>query len=137
MRFHSYLKLLIPFLCPLAQAAEPDEGADNDLGRLFMSPEQRVELDRLRKIPPELISSGAPNAQVVEEKPDPGENASGFIIRAEGEAYLWVDDDFKKVRNDPARNTLKDQRITITRHGQSPSAVKNPSSTEPADEEQH
>lgn len=128
--------LLILVLCPLVHAAEPGDGDVEDLGRLFMSPGQRAELDRLRKMPPAVISSGGTYPQVTEETPDPGENASGFIIRTEGEAYLWVDGDFKRVRNETAGKELTDQRIRITRHGQTSSAVaENPATAEQADEE--
>lgn len=117
-RRHGIL-LLTVLLSPAAYPADTAGTAAMPLGRVFMSPQQRAELDRLRKIRPAdgaaaaIAATSATGDEDSEQAPD----ASGFIIRAEGEAYLWVDGDFRKVNPDRVRSDRSNDEIMITRHG--------------------
>lgn len=115
------------WLLPLA-ALSADEVAA--LGRVFMSPEQRTELDRLRGIRP-TPDSPASAAVTAMDSGGSGERplqSSGFIVRSLGEAYLWVDGDFKKVSHDSVVTGNSDDAIRIIRH---PGPDAGPASTPP------
>lgn len=135
MNARQFIVLVLLALCQPLPAAEPDEADVEELGRIFMSPAERAELDRLRIIPPAVVSAGGINARVAESVPDPGVNASGFIIRAEGEAYLWVDGDFRKVRTEVVDQGLSKQKINVTRHKRTPApAVVRPAAADQGNE---
>ena len=115
------LLLLFLVICPAVLAADTAANDAMALGRVFMTPEQRAELDRLRKIRP-VGGTGATTASPATsdaEDHEPAPDSSGFIVRSEGEAYLWVDGDFRKVRPDRVRSndSNSDDAIKITRHG--------------------
>ena len=138
MKLYRAMLLLILSTCPAASAADSADNSKMTLGRVFMSPEQRAELDRLRKIRPVDGAAAATAATSTTGAGDREEApaSSGFIIRAEGEAYLWIDGDFRRVRPDRARSNTSNDEIKITRHGRTEAADERQRPvTEHADDE--
>lgn len=85
-------------LAPLVPA--PDAHAQSRIGRLFSSPEQRVELDRLRDDTspgevPEPVPVPGPAGRVSRPEPERGSTAfavtlDGVVMRSDGHRVTWV-----------------------------------------------
>jgi hypothetical protein len=136
MKFRAVLWLCLSIACQ-THAAEPAEEGVDSLGRVFMSAEERVLLDQLRRNQAG-DSGGEPLNPATNEAADFKATASGFIIRSEGEAYLWVDGDFEVVRPDKASVSAADNLIDIVRHSQPVAdgvAKPTPSDSEGTDDE--
>ena len=90
---------------------------DSLLGRVFMSPVERWELDRNRMSPP-LAPHDATETQ--EEAPLPTREAMGYIIPHSGMPLAWRDGDFKETSDgrDPAFMNFS-HNIRIVRHAES------------------
>lgn len=86
------------------------------IGRVFMSPAERDELDRLRKLPtPSQVAE--PAAKSTEAAaPDRQPAATGYILRSRDAAWLWVDGDFQSVRPTDVERSGRSDDIRIIRH---------------------
>ena len=106
---------IIIVLALTSVSALADTG-DDALGRVFMSPAEREELDRLRLMKPAAESSGplAPGVTVEEEAPAPP--ATGYILRSQGAAWVWQDGDFRRVKRNEVDQKQPDERVRIERH---------------------
>jgi hypothetical protein len=87
------------------------------VGRVFLNPEQRRELDRQRRTPP---PTDAPQ-RTTDDSPtlvESGKNAFGFIILHDGTSSSWSDGEFRHTSERAARDGVQQsQRISITSHG--------------------
>ncbi len=70
------------------------------LGRVFTSPAERAELDRLRQVRPAEATAAAVTSDAAAATTDSQASPVGFIKRTGGEAYRWVGDEFRKVGPD-------------------------------------
>lgn len=85
--------LLVPSLAGLLLLIKIGVVQGQDLGRLFLTPEQRQRLEALRHRPPPSEPRPAPQAApvVVEpEIPDPSITVSGIVTRSGGKSTAWV-----------------------------------------------
>jgi hypothetical protein len=77
----------------------PDAAAYANIGRVFMSPAERSQLDRLRKSFPVQVAgaggqdvSSSANPLPADEKARP----AGYIVPSNGLPYKWADGDFRR-----------------------------------------
>ncbi len=81
---------------PLTVAALAEETAiyesldDVEVGRVFLSPEQRDRLDQRRGKPEVRVTNRGPAAAVSKTWPD----AAGYIVSGNGESRVWSNGDF-------------------------------------------
>lgn len=84
MKWLAMLMLLLPVS---TQAA-------NNLGRLFLSPAERVSLDRLREISPapqgQVQEGGSAEEDAVPAETSPVISINGYVKRSDGKATVWV-----------------------------------------------
>lgn len=91
-----------------------------DIGRVFMSPAERHELDRLRKaIPPQVgVGQASQNgnqsstAGAANKKNRPG----GYIVPSNGSPYKWKDGDFQRTTRGDINSELLPGDVSIIRH---------------------
>lgn len=87
--------LAVIVACALATSALADDIyeslADVRIGRVFLSPEQRVRLDDRRGEPPPVSVGDAP-ANISSTKRDT--EAAGFIMSSSGRSRVWLNGDF-------------------------------------------
>lgn len=69
----------------LLQAALPLLAATQELGTLFLTPQERERLDRLRRGEPEAPAELAPTA------PGAHSAVTGFVKRSDGRHTVWID----------------------------------------------
>ncbi|MGI9205891.1 MAG: hypothetical protein ACR2Q3_17885 [Woeseiaceae bacterium] len=101
-------------LRPIVDAAEY-----TNIGRVFMSPAERRELDRLRKaIPTELTGPIGPNASSAEtaSPAEPNTRAAGYIVPSNGLPYRWTDGDFRRTTRGDIGTGQLPGAISIIRH---------------------
>lgn len=95
-------RLAVTCLAAAAIALLPPAGdsrAQSRIGRLFSSPEQRAELDRLREeAGAGEVVAPAPDPPAREARPETGRETSalaaalnGVIVRGDGHAVAWID----------------------------------------------
>ena len=95
-------RLAVTCLAAAAIALLPPAGdsrAQSRIGRLFSSPEQRAELDRLREeARAGEVVAPAPDPPAREARPETGRETSalaaalnGVIVRGDGHAVAWID----------------------------------------------
>ncbi len=87
----------------VTRADEPPRTAKSagnlDLGRVFMSPAERRELDRLRKaIPAQMSAQGSQpgNQSSTAGSTNNKARPAGYIVPSSGSPYKWMDGDFQK-----------------------------------------
>lgn len=82
------LVMLALLTAPVCQAAEP-------LGRLFFTPNERAELDRMRRMPP--VAEPKPVVSIAARKPVPPSlpasnivTVNGIVQRSDGSSTVWI-----------------------------------------------
>lgn len=94
-----------------------------ELGRVFMSPAERRELDRLRNGRTKLESgqvkqagdpSLVPDAVVKKRRP------AGYIVPSSGAPYQWIDGNFQRTTQGNIESELLPGRVTVIRHNNAP-----------------
>ena len=117
-QFSCMLCSAIMLACSCAASASDPDGVE--LGRVFMSAEDRARLDRLRRIPKQLHSNVG--NETIERKDDDAEqssNPSGFISSSHGTPYKWIDGDFRKVSAAEIEDSNLPNGVQIISHRQS------------------
>ena len=85
--------LLIALTLSIAMGAVSPATAES-LGRLFTTPAERAQLQRLRTAPPVVVKPAPPPASAAELPSPPPEvppvTVNGVVIRSRGEGAAWV-----------------------------------------------
>mgnify|MGYP001547971488 CR=1 FL=1 len=90
-----------------------------DLGRVFMSPAERQELDRLRKVAPTQMSGQGSQTgkQLPAAKPENDKaRAAGYIVPSSGSPYRWRDGDFQRTTRSDIDSSRLPGGVSIIRH---------------------
>ena len=101
-------------------AAEPDN--HEDLGRVFMTPAERHELDRLRRLQPAASSAASVSTPAAPAAPAESDvRPMGIIVPSRGRPYQWRDGDFRpvdaaRIRIDTTAEDAVIKRHTAPRH---------------------
>ena len=103
-----------------------------DLGRVFMSPAERRELDRLRRANPAQLtvqSSQSGNQSSTAVATDKKAHPGGYIVPAQGSPYKWMDGDFQKTTRSNIDSSQLPGGVSIIRHkGAAPDVQRTNSS---------
>ncbi len=107
----AFVAMLLVFQVGAAPAADT-------LGRLFFTPEQRAQLDKLRKQRPQ--ASAAETEKPVEEAPAPAlVTYSGVVRKAGAPATIWINnrpvyEQARQARGEPRARLHEDGSATVT-----------------------
>ena len=111
----------------------------DSLGRLFTTPEERAQLQRLRLAPPEKPAPPPAAAPVAEAPPAPPEvppvTVNGVVIRSRGESTAWVngkntyDGDLSADHVTVDTRDLRGTRVTVETPGHLPDVGLKPGQT--------
>jgi len=107
-------------LLVLAALASPCVGEEAPLGRLFLSPEQRVVLDNARRnrIRAEALAAAADKKPKI--PPARSVTINGIVSRSDGESIVWVN-------GQPTEGETEDGlRVTVSPGSQSSIVVREP-----------
>lgn len=99
-----------------------------DIGRVFISPAERLELDRLRKLDPAQDPGSNGQARISSVPASQAEDkarAGGYIVPSNGLPYTWSDGDFRRADDADIDIERLPGAVTIIRHH----AKENPEST--------
>ena len=109
--------VLIGSLLPGAALGDIGDGhTSQSIGRVFTSPAERAELDRLRNLRPAVEAAGAVVTTSALPEEDAPPEGTGYILRSKGAAYLWVDGDFRSIAPDDVERRAPLANIRIVRH---------------------
>lgn len=123
MRFLIVTLAVVFYASTVARADEPPRSAnssgDADVGRVFMSPAERQELDRLRKVIP--AHSAARGSQPGSQTSTAGSannkaRPAGYIVPSSGTPYKWLDGDFQKTTRRDIDSGQLPGGVSIIRH---------------------
>lgn len=113
--------------------------AAESLGRLFTTPAERAQLQRLRLAPPVMVKPAPPPAPVAEAPPAPPEvppvTVNGVVIRSRGESTAWVngkntyDGDLSADHVTVNTRDLRGTRVTVETPGHLPDVGLKPGQT--------
>ena len=134
------LTTLIPLLCLLPASADAGETdlyesiRDVRIGRVFLSPAERSDLD-VRRANPD--SGPATSSQSDAEQAAPETEPAGYIVRGDSEPRYWRDGNFEETGR-PAPRTLEfPGDVKIVRHTSRPAeTAQQPTLEEDAVDEQ-
>ena len=90
-----------------------------DLGRVFMSPAERQQLDRLRKAAPAQISGQGSQTGKQISTAGPASNRTrpaGYIVPSNGAPYRWRDGDFQRTTRSDIDTSRLPGGVSIIRH---------------------
>ncbi|HTT08739.1 MAG TPA: hypothetical protein VMH34_08105 [Gammaproteobacteria bacterium] len=129
--------LQMSVLCVAFSAAGPVSA--DPLGRLFTTPAEREELQRLRTAPPVVAKPGPPPAPVAEAPAPPPEvppvTVNGVVVRSHGEGTAWVngkntyDGDLSADHVAVDTRGLRGARVTVETPGHLPDVGLKPGQT--------
>lgn len=99
--------------------------ADSMLGRVFMTPGERWELDRKRLSPP-AARDGTAATPSKPDSPPPTREAMGYIVPHQGLPSAWQDGDFRRISDgrDPALISFP-PGVRIIRHSESIGEIRS------------
>ncbi len=99
------------------------------IGRVFMSPAERRELDRLRKLEPEPVTGpGAESVTPGTSDVPAGKRSqgAGYIVPSSGLPYTWADGDFRRTTDGNIDIGKLPGAVSIIRHQGENVPVKAP-----------
>ena len=120
-------RIAFSLLCSVLMPAQASAGDlfelhhESLLGRVFMSPAERWQLDRTRHLEPitdETVLSATDTQPEASRAP---RDAMGFFIRRGGVPSAWQDGGFRKVDDSSELTSLRvPENVKITRHRELP-----------------
>ncbi|MDH4046690.1 MAG: hypothetical protein OEW68_00440 [Gammaproteobacteria bacterium] len=87
---------------------------DIEIGRVFLTPQQRYKLDHDRRLEPPTATHASP-APESQEAPARTRQGFGYIVLHDGSSTMWVDGDFRPT-SVPVENLRQTAGITIRSH---------------------
>lgn len=106
-----------PILCPsarctfvlcalLAGSAVTAHAQSPQLGRLFLSPQQRAQIDAQRYGPPAADPALTPATAPAPAPPSPPVELNGVLLRSSGRSTVWLN---QEAQNEPHNRLVRDK----------------------------
>jgi len=117
---HRILVLIVAIFAMSASFA--DESNDWSLGRVFMTRAERLQLDKLRKMPQiaQSVSTTNRDSIAVDTVSQRKRSPSGYILSSTGSPYKWQDGDFRKSSHRAIVDGSKVRSFQIIKHQREP-----------------